>query len=450
VLKKLDYGDGLPRRTWQGEWEFTESTSRGSRGERRPRRSRLSRGLRGPSTCRLRRCCRRIDAKEKQTRDGTPRLDPLDGRLRVAQHLPDHADDGASEPGQPMMDRRPFIVGGLAALTAPLAAGAQQARKVWRIGLLVPGLPPGCGSDSRPPVLLALQEGLRELGYIERQNYVLVPRCAVREGEEMLSAARDLVGQNVDIVMVGSNELAEAFKMATKTVPGVFIAVADPDEAGLVASLARPGGNITGFSHLTGELTGKRLQLLKETLPRLRRVAALATQRQRQIEREAARQGLQIQIFIARQPGEIDAAFAAARAARPEALLIHPHPMFWLERRRRAARLGDRPPRDLRECGLRGGGWPYGVRREPGRHGAACRRVHRPDPQGRQACRFACRAAHEIRACDQHENGEGPRPHDPAVAAGAGGSGYRIELALRSSPADALDTWPSARPTTPA
>jgi putative ABC transport system substrate-binding protein len=233
-----------------------------------------------------------------------------------------------------MMDRRPFIVGGLAALTAPLAAGAQQARKVWRIGLLVPGLPPGCGSDSRPPVLLALQEGLRELGYIERQNYVLVPRCAVREGEEMLSAARDLVGQNVDIVMVGSNELAEAFKMATKTVPGVFIAVADPDEAGLVASLARPGGNITGFSHLTGELTGKRLQLLKETLPRLRRVAALATQRQRQIEREAARQGLQIQIFIARQPGEIDAAFAAARAARPEALLIHPHPMFWLERRR--------------------------------------------------------------------------------------------------------------------
>jgi hypothetical protein len=69
-------------------------------------------------------------------------------------------------------------------------------------------------------VLLALQEGLRVLGYIERQNYVLVPRRAVREGGEMLSAARDLVGQNVDIVMVGSNELAEAFKMATSTVPG--------------------------------------------------------------------------------------------------------------------------------------------------------------------------------------------------------------------------------------
>jgi putative tryptophan/tyrosine transport system substrate-binding protein len=234
-----------------------------------------------------------------------------------------------------MMHRRRFLLSSVAgALAAPLVGRAQQARKLWRIGLLVPGLPPGCGSDSRPPPLLALQEGLRELGYIERQNYVLVPRCAVREGEEMLSAARDLVGQNVDIVMVGSNELAEAFKMATTTVPGVFIAVADPDESGLVASLARPGGNITGFSHLTGELTGKRLQLLKETLPRLRRVAALATQKQRQIEREAARLGLQTQLFIARQPGEIGAAFTAARAARSGALLVQPHPMFWLERRR--------------------------------------------------------------------------------------------------------------------
>jgi putative ABC transport system substrate-binding protein len=205
---------------------------------------------------------------------------------------------------------------------------------VWRIGLLVPGMPPGCGSESRPHVLLALRDGLRELGYVEMQNYVFVPRCAVREGEEMLSAARDLVGQNVDIVMVGSNELAEALKEATTTVPVVFVAVTDPEERGLVASLARPGGNITGFSHLTGELTGKRLQLLKEALPRLRRVAALATQKHRGIDREGARLGLQIQVFIARQPGEIDAAFAAAHAARPGALLVQPHPMFWLERRR--------------------------------------------------------------------------------------------------------------------
>ncbi len=227
-----------------------------------------------------------------------------------------------------------FVVLAAALTLAPLADEAQQTGKVWRIGLLVPGLPPGCGSDTPPAVLLALREGLRELGYVEMQNYVFVPRCAVREDEQMLSAARDLVGQDVDVIMVGSNELAQALKKATATVPVVFIAVADPEERGLVASLARPGGNMTGFSHLTGELMGKRLQLLKETLPKLKRVATLATQKHREIEREAARLGLQIQHFIARQPSEIGAAFAAARAARPEALLVHPHPMFWLERRR--------------------------------------------------------------------------------------------------------------------
>jgi putative ABC transport system substrate-binding protein len=233
------------------------------------------------------------------------------------------------------MDRRRFVLTALAAALAPRrAAEAQHARKVSRIGLLVPGQPPGCGIDSGPPVSLALRDGLRELGYVEMQNYIFVPRCAVREGEEMLNAARDLVGENVDVIMVGSNELTEALKNATTTVPVVFIAVADPDEAGLVASLARPGGNMTGFSHLTGELTGKRLQLLKDALPRLRRVAALVTHTHRGMEREATRLGLQMQQFIARQPGQIGAAFAAARAARPDALLIHPHPMFWLERRR--------------------------------------------------------------------------------------------------------------------
>src|SRR5262245_32379536 len=150
----------------------------------------------------------------------------------------------------------------------------------------------------------------------------------------MLSAARDLVGQNVDVVMVGSNELTEALKKATTTVPVVFIAVTDPEEGGLVASLARPGGNITGFSHLTGELMGKRLQLLKEALPRLKRVAVLGTEKHRAVEREAARLGLQIQFFIARRPEEIGVVFTAVRAARLEALLVHPHPMFWLERGR--------------------------------------------------------------------------------------------------------------------
>jgi putative ABC transport system substrate-binding protein len=232
------------------------------------------------------------------------------------------------------MDRRRFLLTALAATLAAPQAEAQHAGRAWRIGLLVPGMPPDCGRDSHPAALRALQDGLRDLGYVETRNYVLVPRCAVREGEETLNAARDLVGENVDVVMVGSNELTEALKKATTTVPVVFIGVTDPEKSSLVASLARPGGNITGFSHLTGELTGKRLQLLKDVLPRLRRVAALVTEKHRAIEREAARLGLQIQFFNARRPDQIDAAFAAARAARLEALLVHPHPMFWLERRR--------------------------------------------------------------------------------------------------------------------
>jgi len=231
------------------------------------------------------------------------------------------------------MNRRVFVTGLGAVLATALGAGAPGAGKVWRIGLLFPAMPPDCGRGSRPPTLLALRDGLREHGYVEMQNYIFVPRCAVREGDEMLGAARDLVGENVDVIMVGSNELTAALKKATTTVPVVFIAVADPDENGLVASLARPGGNLTGLSHLTGELTGKRLQLLKATLPKLRRVAALATQKHSWIEREADRLGLQIQYFIARRPSEITAAFAAVRAAGPEALLVDPHPIFWSERR---------------------------------------------------------------------------------------------------------------------
>ena len=232
------------------------------------------------------------------------------------------------------MERRTFLAmipGSL--LAAPRAAEAQQAGKVWRIGLLVPGLPPGCGSDSPTPAVLALRGGLRELGYVQEQNYVFVPRCAVREGEEMLQAAKDLVGQNVDVAIVASNELAEALKKVTTTVSVVFVAVADPEEAGLVASLARPGGNITGFSHLTGELTGKRLQLLKDTVPRLRcRPRNPKASGDRARSRPARPGGPALHRSAAGR--DRGAAFAAARAARPEALLVHPHPMFWLERRR--------------------------------------------------------------------------------------------------------------------
>jgi hypothetical protein len=150
----------------------------------------------------------------------------------------------------------------------------------------------------------------------------------------MQQAAEAIVRENVDAVIVASNELARAMSKATTTVPVVFVAVTDPEEEGLVASVARPGGNITGLSHMTGELAGKRVQLLKDALPKLRRVAVLATQKTRPTEHECFRLGLDVQLFAAPEPGDIGPAFAVMRRARPEALFVVPHPMFWLERRR--------------------------------------------------------------------------------------------------------------------
>ncbi|HKW90897.1 MAG TPA: ABC transporter substrate-binding protein [Methylomirabilota bacterium] len=262
------------------------------------------------------------------------------------------------------LDRRAFVLAVASALLArPVAAQTTPAR-TWRIGLLVPGQPPGCGRDSSLPALIALREGFRERGYVEGQSYVLVVHCAVREGADMRQAAEETARDNVDVVIVASNELARAMQKATTTVPVVFIAVTDPEEDGLVASLARPGGNITGLSHMTGDLAGKRLQLLKDTLPKVRKVAVLATQRHRPTERECVRLGLDAQWFVAPEPGDITGAFAAMKRARPEALLVLPHPMFWLERRRivaQAAEIGVPAIYESKDFVTAGGLMAYGA-----------------------------------------------------------------------------------------
>jgi putative ABC transport system substrate-binding protein len=217
-------------------------------------------------------------------------------------------------------------------LAAPLAAEAQPAGKLWRIGLLGLGTPPACESDIAPP-LLALRRGLDDLGYVEGANFVFVTRCPASVADAMPSA-RALAALNPDVIVTWSNELTGAVKTATSTIPIVFIGVTEPEQRGIVTSLAKPGGNLTGLSHMTSELNGKRLELLRETVPGLRRVGVLVRRKPGKPGSEWQRAGLHPMFFEARAPHEIAGAFVALRKAGVGALLVHPDPGFYMERQR--------------------------------------------------------------------------------------------------------------------
>ncbi|HKF08277.1 MAG TPA: ABC transporter substrate-binding protein [Xanthobacteraceae bacterium] len=170
------------------------------------------------------------------------------------------------------MKRRDFItlLGGAAAW--PLAARAQQGAKIPRIGYLVTGWPQS--PDTLTPID-AFRRGLRQLGYVENENIAIEYRFAEGEIERFPTLAAELVRLNVDLIVAGNTPAAIAAREATATIPIVGVAMGDPVGDGLIASLARPGGNVTGLTFLAPELTAKRLQLLKDALPNVTRVAAL-------------------------------------------------------------------------------------------------------------------------------------------------------------------------------
>jgi putative tryptophan/tyrosine transport system substrate-binding protein len=170
------------------------------------------------------------------------------------------------------MDRRAFL-GGLAGLAAPVAAGAQQTRTVARIGMLLSGVAPPPGQPS--PFVDAFRGGLRELGYIEGQHVVIDYRWSEGAEQRFSDLASDLVRLNVAVIVTQGTPAARAAKAATSTIPIVMTSVGDPVGAGLVASLARPGANVTGLSLLDTELDGKRIELLKQGVPGLTRLAIL-------------------------------------------------------------------------------------------------------------------------------------------------------------------------------
>src|SRR6266567_5845268 len=169
-----------------------------------------------------------------------------------------------------VIDRRTFLAGtGAVLLAAPLAAEAQQAAKSARIGTLAANL------AASPHLTEAFLQGLRDLGYAEGRNVVIEYRDAEGKYERLPALATELVALKVDVIVVTSTPAALAVKQATRTIPIVFTWAADPGGSGLVTSLARPGGNITGLSFFSPELVGKRLELLKQAVPGVSRVAVL-------------------------------------------------------------------------------------------------------------------------------------------------------------------------------
>src|ERR1700694_1887667 len=238
------------------------------------------------------------------------------------------------------MRRREFItfLGGLAAAW-PITARAQQAAKVARIGYLSPNL------ASSPHLRDAFLQGLRDLGYVEGRNVVIEYRDAEGKLERLPALAAELVALKVDVIFVGGGtRVTLAAMQATKTIPIVFTGVGDPVTSGLVTNLAGPGGNVTGLSSRAPDLVGKRLELLKQAVPGVSRVAVLwlpgalgeRTDKDMLTGADVAARalGVRLQFVEARGPDEFARAFSDMSSARAGALTVLPSNRFLREHRR--------------------------------------------------------------------------------------------------------------------
>jgi putative ABC transport system substrate-binding protein len=230
------------------------------------------------------------------------------------------------------------LAGGL--LVAPLAAKAQPAAKVARIGYLAGSL------AAFPQLREAFIQGLRDLGYVEGRNLVIEYRSPEGKPERLPALAAELVALKVDVIVAAGTPQPLAAKQATRTIPIVFAGASDPVASGLVTSLARPGGNVTGLSLLLPELVGKTLEQLKQAIPGVNRVAVLwqpglgeRTEKDLLKGAEAAGRalGVRLQFVEARGPADFDRAFSDMTKARADALTVLGSNMFLIERRRLVA-----------------------------------------------------------------------------------------------------------------
>ena len=208
---------------------------------------------------------------------------------------------------------------------------AQQPTKVPRIGYLT-GATPG-GQAAR---IEAFRQGLRELGYVEGKNIAIEYRYGEEKPDRLPALAAELVRLKVDVIVTGGSGNTRAAKEATNTIPIVMAQDTDPVANGFVASLARPGGNITGLSNLAPEISGKQLEILKEIIPKLSRVALLGTsstnpanaQQLREIERAAGAFKVQLQHLVVLSPKDIETAFRGATKGQADAVLVQQGSIF--------------------------------------------------------------------------------------------------------------------------
>ncbi len=226
------------------------------------------------------------------------------------------------------MERRTFLAtlaGGL--LAAPLAAGAEQAGRVYRIGFLgkFPFTPQG------EYIRTAFIDGLRDHGYAEGKNLTIEYRFSLGRDERWPDLARELLQLGVEVIVTTDSAAVQSLKEHFGTVPVVMLGLSHPVEAGFVASLARPGGNITGLSNQLGDLNAKDLQLLREVTPQLSRLAVLwnpvnpgSALALKDLQDLARRETLKVQPVVGRTREEMESALAALKRDRPDALLVHP------------------------------------------------------------------------------------------------------------------------------
>ena len=235
-----------------------------------------------------------------------------------------------------MIGRRTFLYAVAGGVLAPLAAQAQHAGRKYRIGFLFEGTPP----DQTSPLLRALEETLRELGYAEGRNLAFEPRYAAFKYDRLPELAAELVRLKLDVILTGGNPSSAALKNATTTVPIVMCGAIDPVGAGLVTSLARPGGNVTGLSWTAGpEFIAKQLEILNEIVPKLSRVAILrqpgrAGAETAAIGSAARERGFTVLFADIRTPKDVEGAFADMSRSRAGALLILGGGMTWVIRQR--------------------------------------------------------------------------------------------------------------------